>query len=62
MEKPFEPPKTDAEFEERANKISKEGVVPLLNALRNRRAMAVKNIDQEILFLKKIAEHKGVKL
>lgn len=57
MDSKFNPPKSQAEFEERANTLDLKGALGVLNALRNRRASMIRPIDTEIEFYEYAIEH-----
>lgn len=50
----FIPPATEEEFIERSKDITLPAAVSILDALEKRREDAVRNIDQEIAFYKKV--------
>lgn len=61
MQPQFKPPKTEAEFKERADKVTLDAAQNMLGVLRSRREQAVKIIDLEILYWKKVIDYKGGK-
>lgn len=58
MQPTFKPPKNEAEFKERADKLSVAQAENMIRILRKRREEAVKHIDAEILFFKKVIDYK----
>lgn len=50
----FLPPKNEAEFKERADKIELAPAKSILESLKARRAAAVKTLDMEIEFYEKV--------
>ena len=58
MQPSFKPPKTEEEFKARAKEITVDAAHNMIGILRRRRAEAVKHLDAEILFYKKVIDHK----
>ena len=59
MNPQFQPPKTDAEFEERAKLVDTKAARSLLTSLRERRKAAVVALDQEIEFYERVLRERG---
>lgn len=59
MQPSFKPPKTEEEFKQRAEKITVANAKNMISILNSRREQAVKAIDQEILFFKKVIGYKS---
>jgi hypothetical protein len=62
MKPQFVPPKNDEDFKKRAEEFTTVGAKAVLKARKKQREEAVKPFDDEIAFLEKVLESKGVKL
>lgn len=58
MQPKFQPPKTDAEFKERATKVTIDGARSIKKTLEARRAAAVKPFDEEIKYWDRVIDYK----
>lgn len=58
MDSKFNPPKDKKEFIERQAKIDTKAALSILNALRHRRASAVRALDVEIEFYEAALEYR----
>lgn len=63
MDSKFNPPKTQKEFEERANGVEILAAQAVINALKQRRMSATRPIDMEIEYYENVIAHrKGEKV
>lgn len=58
MQPKFQLPKTDAEFKERADKVTIDGARSIRSTLINQRALVVKPYDEEIGYWDRVIEYK----
>ncbi len=56
MDSKFVPPKDEKEFQERSAKVTAQAAQQMIKALRHRREAAIKPIDDEIRYYKKILD------